>query len=72
MSFNSVRLIEEKTFLTGLRHIYLNNNKITALNGSVFSQLGNLSRVELQGNEMTHLDIQSLTTAKTGTNMLIF
>jgi len=66
MSFNSVRLIEEKTFLTGLRQIYLNNNKIVALNGSVFSQLANLSRVELQGNEMTHLDIQALTTAKTG------
>jgi Leucine-rich repeat (LRR) protein len=71
MSFNNIRLVEEKTFLTSLRHIYLNNNKIGALNGSVFSQLGNLSRVELQGNEMTHLDMAALTTAKTGIDLAL-
>ena len=72
MSFNSVRLIEERTFLTSLRHIYLNNNRLAALNGSVFSQLGNLSRVELQGNELTHLDIEALATAKTGRKPVFF
>jgi Leucine-rich repeat (LRR) protein len=69
LSFNSVRQLEERSLLTSLRHIYLNNNRLTALNGSVFAQLGNLSRVELQGNELTHLDIQALATAKTGTKI---
>ena len=48
--------------------IYLNNNAITAVASSVFSRLGSLKRVELQGNQLKGLDREALTLPYSGTD----
>jgi len=64
-SYNQIEELEETTLLSGLKNIYLNNNKIKRIAAKSFENLGNLSRVELQGNELVTMQIDSLATSQT-------
>ena len=65
-SFNRIKYVQAKSLLSGLENIYLNNNNIKDVAPESFSSLGNLSRVELQGNEMVNIELSALATAQTG------
>jgi len=65
-SFNQIREIEADSLLASLRNIYLNNNKIARIAPESFRSLGNLSRVELQGNEIASLDLSALSVSTEG------
>ena len=49
-----------------MKNIYLNNNKIEKIAPGAFKGLSNLTRVELQGNELRNIDIEALDTSQTG------
>lgn len=64
-SYNQIKEIEDNTLLSGLKNIYLNNNKIQKIAPESFQSLGNLTRVELQGNELVSMQIDALATSQT-------
>jgi len=66
-SFNRIRFVQAKSLLSGLENIYLNNNNIKDVAPESFSSLRNLSRVELQGNELVNIELAALATAQTDT-----
>jgi len=51
-SFNMIETLGANMFLTGLTHIYLNNNNINNISSSSFKGLTGLARVELQANKL--------------------
>ena len=65
-SFNKIKELRADTLLSGLKNIYLNNNKIGTISAGAFKGLSNLTRVELQGNELRNIDIEALATSQTG------
>jgi len=64
-SYNQIKEIQDNTLLSGLKNIYLNNNKIKKIAPKSFENLRNLTRVELQGNELVTMQIESLATSQT-------
>merc|ERR1719471_1426483 len=64
-SFNKIKELGEDTLLSGLKNIYLNNNKIEKIAPGAFKGLSNLTRVELQGNELRNIDVEALDTSQT-------
>ena len=65
-SFNKIKELRADTLLSGLKNIYLNNNKIERISAGAFKGLSNLTRVELQGNELRNIDVEALATSQTG------
>ena len=65
-SFNNIEEIGANTLLHGLKNIYLNNNKIVRIAPGSFKKLSNLTRIELQGNELRNIDMEALATSQTG------
>jgi Leucine-rich repeat (LRR) protein len=59
-SFNQIREIESESLLASLRNIYLNNNRIGRIASNSFRPLANLTRVELQGNDIASLEMSAL------------
>ena len=66
-SFNKIVELGDSTLLHGLKNIYLNNNKIAKIAAESFQSLSNLTRVELQHNEMVSLASEAVLTSNTGT-----
>ena len=56
----------DSTLLHGLRNIYLNNNEISKIAPESFNSLSNLTRVELQNNQMISLVSDAVMTSNTG------
>lgn len=52
--------------LSSLRNIYLNNNRIRSIRPETFSRLGNLSRVELHGNQLVRMEMAALAVTNKG------
>ena len=65
-SFNQISELGDSTLLHGIKNIYLNNNKIAKIAPESFASLSNLSRVELQHNEMTSLASDAVIISNTG------
>ena len=65
-SFNNIAEIRDTTLLHGLRNIYLNNNKINKIAEESFKSLTNLTRVELQNNNLVTLASQAVITSNSG------
>ena len=65
-SFNQISELGASTLLHGLRSIYLNNNQISKIAPESFHSLSNLSRVELQNNQMISLVSDAVLTSNTG------
>ena len=65
-SFNQISEIGDMTLLHGLKNIYLNNNKIVQIAAESFNSLSNLTRVELQNNEMISLVSEAVAITNTG------
>lgn len=55
-SFNSIEELDSDMFLTGLTHIYLNNNRINNISAGTFSGLASLERVELHANKLVYMN----------------
>ena len=70
-SFNQIRELEADSLLASLRNIYLNNNRIDRIGSNSFRALGNLTRVELQGNEIASLDMDALALAPSSSGTVI-
>ena len=65
-SFNAISELSDSTLLHGLRNIYLNNNQINKIAPESFNSLSNLTRVELQNNQMISLVSDAVMTSNTG------
>ena len=65
-SFNAISELGDSTLLHGLRNIYLNNNQINTIAPESFNSLSNLTRVELQNNQMISLVSDAVMTSNTG------
>ena len=65
-SFNQISELGDSTLLHGLRNIYLNNNQINKIAPESFNSLSNLTRVELQNNQMISLSSDAVMTSNTG------
>ena len=67
-SFNKIVQLLDTTLLHGLKSIYLNNNKINKIAPESFKSLSNLSRVELQNNNLVSLESEAVITSNSGKN----
>lgn len=65
-SFNHISGLSDTTLLHGLKNIYLNNNKIAKIAAETFKSLENLTRVEIQNNELISLSSDAVITSNTG------
>ena len=65
-SFNKIGQLLDTTLLHGLKNIYLNNNKINKIAAESFKSLQNLTRVELQNNNLVTLVSEAVTTSNSG------
>jgi len=61
-SFNIIENLDNSMFLTEIQHLYLNNNKISNISANAFISMKNLSRVELQDNQLSTIQMASLYT----------
>ena len=65
-SFNRIETLDRNMFLTGLTHIYLNNNNINNISSGSFSGLASLARVELQANKLVFMNKSVMAAENTG------
>ena len=65
-SYNNIEVLEKNMFLTGLTHIYLNNNNINNISAGTFSGLARLSRVELHANKLVFMNRSVIVAENTG------
>merc|ERR1719471_1670482 len=64
-SFNKISELSDTTLLHGLKNIYLNNNKISKIAPETFKSLENLTRVEIQNNDLVTLTSEAVMTSNT-------
>ena len=70
-SFNKISELSDTTLLHGLKNIYLNNNKISKIAPETFKSLENLTRVEIQNNDLVTLTSEAVITSNTGNKIII-
>ena len=70
-SFNNIAELLDTTLLHGLKNIYLNNNKINKIADESFKSLKNLTRVELQNNNLVTLVSEAVITSNSGKIIII-